>query len=176
MKEWIFQDKKIRLVQGNIALLECEAIVNAANTSLILGGGVAGAIRKLAGPSIQEECHKLAPIQTGEAVVTKAGNLKAEYVIHAVGPIYGEGEEDEKLARATVNSLKRAKEKKVKDVAFPAISTGIFGFPLQRCSEIMIKVAKDFLQTNDYPKEIIFCLYDQEAFLTFGATLEKFSH
>lgn len=174
MKEWIFQDKRIRLVQGNIALIECDAIVNAANKSLILGGGVAGAIKKFGGPSIQKECHKLSPIQTGEAVVTGAGNLKAKFVIHAVGPVYGEGHEEGKLAQATLSSLKRAKEKKVKDIVFPAISTGIFGFPLQKCSEVMIQVAKDFIQKNDYPQEIIFCLYDEEALSTFEATLDKF--
>ncbi|MGB8952805.1 MAG: macro domain-containing protein [Candidatus Aminicenantales bacterium] len=169
----MIQGKKIRLVTGNIALLECEAIVNAANQSLILGGGVAGAIKKYGGSSIQEECHKLAPIEVGQAVATSGGNLKARYVIHAVGPVYGEGNEEDKLARATLSSLKIAKEKKIKNIAFPAISTGIFGFPINRCSEIMIHTAKNFLQTNDYPREILFCLYDDAALLVFETTLQK---
>lgn len=175
MDEWMTKGKKIKLVEGNIALLDVEAIVNAANKSLVLGGGVAGAIRKFGGPSIQEECNKLGPINVGEAVLTGGGRLKARYVIHAVGPVYGEGEEEEKLARATLNSLKIAQKKKMKEIAFPAISSGIFGFPIQKCSEIMLKEAMDFLYKSDYPQEIIFCLYGQEAFSIFKNTLEKLS-
>lgn len=175
MKEWTAWGKKLRLEEGNLVLLDVEAVVNAANKNLILGGGVAGAIRQFGGPSIQEECNKIGPISVGEAVITEAGNLKAEYVIHAVGPVYGEGDEDTKLASATLNSLKIADEKKIKSIAFPAISTGIFRFPLKRCSEIMIKVAMDFLKNeeNEYPKEITYCLYGQEAFSVFQSTLEE---
>lgn len=165
--------RKIKLVEGNIVLLDVEAVVNAANKSLVLGGGVAGAIRSYGGPSIQEECDRIGPIQVGEAVITNAGNLKAKYVIHAVGPVSGEGEEEEKLRNATLSSLKIAAEKKIKDIAFPAISTGIFGFPIQRCSEIMLKTALEFLEKNDYPQEIIFCLYGQEAYSVFEKTLEE---
>ena len=177
MKEWAANEKKIKLEEGNLVLLDVEAVVNAANKNLILGGGVAGAIRQFGGPSIQEECNKIGSVSVGEAVITGAGNLKAEYVIHAVGPVYGEGDEDAKLANATLNSLRIAKEKKIKRVAFPAISTGIFRFPLKRCSEIMIEVAMDFLKNeeNEYPKEIIFCLYGQEAFSVFQNTLEQLS-
>jgi O-acetyl-ADP-ribose deacetylase (regulator of RNase III) len=175
MKEWTTREKKLRLEKGNLVLLDVEAVVNAANKNLILGGGVAGAIRQFGGPSIQKECDKIGPISVGEAAITGAGHLKAEYVIHAVGPVYGEGNEDAKLANATLNSLRIAKEKKIKSIAFPAISTGIFRFPLKRCSEIMIKVAIDFLKNeeNEYPKEIIYCLYGQEAFSVFQATLEE---
>ncbi len=165
--------RKIKLVEGNIVLLEVEAVVNAANKSLVLGGGVAGAIRSYGGPSIQEECNKIGPIQVGEAVITNAGKLKAKYVIHAVGPVSGEGEEEEKLRSTTLASLKIAEEKKIKDIAFPAISTGIFGFPIQRCSEIMLKTALEFLEKNDYPQEIIFCLYGHEAYSVFEKTLEE---
>lgn len=174
MKEGNFQGKRIRLIQGNIALLDSEAIVNAANTSLILGSGVAGAIKKYGGPSIQEECNQLAPIKTGEAVVTGGGNLKAKYVIHAAGPVHGEGDEERKLASATRNSLKIARGKKIRVIAFPAISTGVFGFPLQKCSEIMIGEAGQFLKTNDYPQEVIFCLFDAEALGVFERTLSLF--
>jgi len=175
MKEWVTNEKKLKLEEGNLVLLDVEAVVNAANKNLILGGGVAGAIRQFGGPSIQEECNKIGPISVGEAVITGAGNLKAEYIIHAVGPVYGEGDEDAKLANASLNSLRIAKEKKIKSIAFPAISTGIFGFPLKRCSEIMIKAATDFLKNedNEYPKEIIFCLYGQEAFSVFKTSLEE---
>jgi len=171
MKEWVSRGKSIRLVQGNIALLDSEAIVNAANTSLILGSGVAGAIRKYGGPSIQAECSALAPIKTGEAVITGGGNLKAKYVIHAAGPVFGGGDEEKKLASATRNSLKIARGRKIRSIAFPAISTGIFGFPLQKCSEIMIRETVEFLGINDYPQEVIFCLFDEQALATFEKTL-----
>jgi O-acetyl-ADP-ribose deacetylase (regulator of RNase III) len=124
-------------------------------------------------PSIQEECNKIGPIQVGEAALTNAGNLKAKYVIHAAGPVSGEGGEEEKLRNATLNSLKIAQERKIKDIAFPAISTGIFGFPLQRCGEIMLEAAMEFLEKHEYPQEIIFCLYGQEAYSVFEKTLEK---
>ena len=127
--EKTIRGRKLILVQGDLTELAVDAIVNAANSGLQLGGGVAGAIRTKGGPSIQEECNRIGPIRVGEAVVTGGGNLKASYVIHAVGPVYGEGDEDEKLRNATLNSLKRATEKGMKSIAFPAISTGIFGFP-----------------------------------------------
>jgi len=172
IKEWATQsERKLKLTEGNIALLDVEAIVNAANSSLILGGGVAGAIRNYGGPSIQEECNKIGPVEVGSAVITGEGNLKAKYVIHAVGPVYGEGDEDNKLAQATLNSLKIAANRQIKSIAFPAISTGIFRFPLKRCSEIMLKTAIDFIEKNDYPQEIIFCLYGHEAYSTFQETL-----
>ena len=173
MKELTVNNKKLKLVEGNIVLLDVEAVVNAANSSLILGGGVAGAIRSHGGPSIQEECNRIGPIQVGEAALTNAGNLKAKYVIHAAGPVSGEGEEEEKLHNATLNSLKIAEERKIKDIAFPAISTGIFGFPLQRCGEIMLGAAMEFMEKHEYPQEIIFCLYGQEAYSVFEKTLEE---
>ena len=177
MKEWTIEGKKIRLVEGNLVLLDVEAVVNAANKNLVLGGGVAGAIRKFGGPSIQEECNKIGPISAGEAALTGGGDLKAKHVIHAVGPVYGEGNEDEKLGSATLSSLRIAKEKSIRNIAFPAISTGIFMFPLKRCSEIMIKVAMEFLidRENKNPEEIIFCLYGQEAYSVFQDTLGRLS-
>ncbi len=173
MREWKLGSKTIRLVEGNIALLEVEAIVNAANKNLQLGGGVAGAIRNFGGPSIQEECDRLAPIEVGQAAITGAGKLKAKYVIHAVGPVYGEGDEERKLASATRRSLEIARDRQIRSIAFPAISTGIFGFPLDRCSQIMLKEAVEFSRANDYPQLIIFCLYGQEAYKVFEATAEK---
>jgi O-acetyl-ADP-ribose deacetylase (regulator of RNase III) len=173
MDEWTINGKKLRIVEGNIVHLNVEAIVNAANKSLILGGGVAGAIRSRGGPSIQEECNEIGPIEVGEAVVTGGGQLKAKYVIHAVGPVYGEGDEDKKLAKATLNSLKIAKKKKLRSIAFPAISTGIFHFPIKRCSEIMIKVAMDFLKENEFPQDIILCLYGERAYSIFQRTFER---
>ncbi len=163
----------IRLYQGDITELDTEAIVNAANASLILGGGVAGAIRRKGGPSIQEECNKIGGTMVGEAVVTSAGNLKAKYVIHAVGPRYGEGNEDEKLENATLNALKRAQEKRVRSIALPAISTGIFGFPLERAAKIMVETVKDFLVIPSPVRLIVFALFDKEAYDIFAQELKK---
>ena len=173
MKPWTTQGRKLTLKEGNIVLLDVDAIVNAANRNLILGGGVAGAIRNAGGPSIQEECNTIGPIDVGEAVMTNAGNLKAKHVIHAAGPVQGEGREDTKLRYATLNSLKIASENKLKDIAFPAISTGIFGFPMQECSEIMLQAVMEFLETHDHPQEVIFCLYGQDAYNVFEKTLDK---
>jgi O-acetyl-ADP-ribose deacetylase len=172
MKEWKKGQKALKLIEGNIALVDAEAVVNAANKSLILGGGVAGAIRSFGGPSIQEECNSIGPIEVGDAVITGAGKLKAKYVIHAAGPVYGEGNEDEKLRKATRNSLEIAEKKKLKSIAFPAISAGIFKFPIKRCSEIMIKTCLDFLKKHEYPKEIILCLYGDKSFSVFEETLD----
>lgn len=173
MKPWTTQGRKLTLKEGNIILLDVDAIVNAANRNLILGGGVAGAIRNAGGPSIQEECNTIGPIDVGEAVMTNAGNLKTKHVIHAAGPVQGEGREDTKLRNATLNSLKIANENKLKDIAFPAISTGIFDFPMQECSEIMIQTVMEFLETHDHPQEVIFCLYGQVAYNVFEKTLDK---
>jgi len=173
MDEWSYKGRKLRLVEGNIVLLDVEAVVNAANKSLILGGGVAGAIRARGGPSIQEECNTIGPVEVGEAVITGAGDLKAKYVIHAVGPVYGEGDEDRKLAAATRNSLRIAADKRLKSIAFPAISTGIFHFPIRRCSEIMIQVCMDFLRNHEFPEEIILCLYGERAYSIFRNTFER---
>lgn len=162
---------RIRIVDGDITLLEVEAIVNAANKRLQLGGGVAGAIRARGGPSIQEECNRLAPIDVGEAVITGGGKLKAKYVIHAVGPINGEGDEEAKLAGATLSSLRIAADRKISRLAFPAISTGIYGFPIRECSRIMLGVSLDFLKKNSYPRGVVFCLFGPEAYEIFRKTL-----
>lgn len=164
-------EERLRIVEGDITLLDVEAVVNAANKHLQLGGGVAGAIRRRGGPAIQAECDQLAPIEVGEAVITNGGNLKAKYVIHAVGPVNGEGDEEAKLTRATINSLRTAADRKILSLAFPAISTGIYGFPLQECSRIMLRASLDFLRKNSFPREIVFCLYGAEAYEVFRKTL-----
>ncbi len=153
----------LELIQGDITELSTDAIVNAANTQLVLGGGVAGAIRMKGGPGIQAECSKKGPISTGEAVITTGGQLKAEYVIHAVGPRQGQRQEDEKLKSATLNALKVADVNGLKSIAFPAISTGIFGFSMDRCAEIMLSATIDYLQGPTSLERVIFCLYDQTA-------------
>jgi len=129
----------LELALGDITDLDTDAIVNAANAALQLGGGVAGAIRRKGGSRIQEECNEIGGIHVGGAVKTTAGNLKAKCVIHAVGPVHGEEHEDEKLKDATLNSLFLADKNRLKSIASPAISTGIFGFPKDRCAIIMLQ-------------------------------------
>ncbi|MFX1337019.1 MAG: macro domain-containing protein [Promethearchaeota archaeon] len=171
MNELIIKNSKIKLVQGDITELDTDVIVNAANAQLIMGGGVAGAIRRKGGPKIQEECDKKSPTFVGGAVITTGGNLKANYVIHAVGPRMGEGNEDEKLKNATLNSLKLMDEHNLKSIAFPAISTGIFGYPIERCAKIMIATAKDYLSTDTQMEEVIFCLFTSTDFQVFEKEL-----
>ncbi|UCB56876.1 MAG: macro domain-containing protein [Candidatus Omnitrophota bacterium] len=167
--------QRIKLVKGDITGLSVDAIVNAANAYLQMGGGVAGAILRKGGRSIQDECDKIGFTPVGEAAITGGGKLKAKYVIHAVGPRMGEGEEDNKLLNATLNSLKIAQKRRLKSIAFPAISTGIFGYPLDRCARIMLKTTDEFLSKSDLPQEVIFCLYDDKAYRMFEKTLEDFS-
>ena len=166
-------NKTLELAEGDITELRTDAIVNAANASLILGAGVVGAIRAKGGPGIQEECNKIGDCPVGGAVITSGGNLKARYVIHAVGPCMGEGDEDKKLKIATLNSLKLANDTGLKSIGFPAISTGIFGFPIERCAEIMLSGTIAYLQGKTGLERVVFCLYGQEAFGVFEGVLKK---
>jgi O-acetyl-ADP-ribose deacetylase (regulator of RNase III) len=163
----------LELVEGDITELEADAIVNAANSHLKMGGGVAGAIRRKGGSSIQEECNRIGHCPVGSAVITKGGNLKAKWVIHAVGPVWGEGKEDAKLKNAVSSILKLAKEHKIKSVALPAISAGIFGFPMKRCAKIMLSTAIDWLKGNAYLGKVVLCLYGDEAFNIFRDELNR---
>jgi len=163
----------LELVEGDITEMDTEAIVNAANAQLILGGGVAGVIRKKGGPTIQQQCNNIGSTFVGGAVITTAGNLKAGYVIHAVGPRMGEGNEDEKLKNATLNSLRLADEKKVGSISFPAISAGIFGFPIDRCAGIMLRTTIDYLNGETMLKRVVFCLYGRDAYEVFEKHLRE---
>jgi O-acetyl-ADP-ribose deacetylase (regulator of RNase III) len=167
----IVKNSSIKIVQGDITDLDTDVIVNAANAQLILGGGVAGAIRQKGGPKIQEECNEIEGTFVGGAVITTGGNLKAKHVIHAVGPRMGEGDEDSKLTNAVLNSLKLMDEHRLKSVAFPAISTGIFGYPINRCAKIMIFTAKKYLAGETQIKEVIFCLYTNSDYEVFNKKL-----
>jgi O-acetyl-ADP-ribose deacetylase len=167
------ENRVLELVEGDITEMETDAIVNAANAQLILGGGVAGAIRRKGGPKIQAECNKIGGTFGGGAVITTGGSLKAKYVIHAVGPRMGEGNEDEKLRNATLNSLKLADENKLKSISFPAISTGIFGFPIQRCAQIMLATAIDYLRGSTGLEKVVFCLFGHSDYLLFAGHLER---
>jgi O-acetyl-ADP-ribose deacetylase len=163
----------LELLEGDITELETDAIVNAANAQLLLGAGVAGAIRKKGGPTIQEECNQIGGTYVGGAVITGGGLLKAKHVIHAVGPRMGEGNEDEKLQNATRNALKVAEENQLKSIAFPALSTGIFGFPMERCAQIMLQVAVEHLGGITSLERIVFCLFGPPSFKVFAQELKR---
>lgn len=163
----------MELCDGDITEMETDAIVNAANRRLVMGGGVAGAIRKKGGPSIQADCDKIGGTFVGGAVMTTAGNLKASHVIHAVGPRMGEGNEDEKLKNATLNSLKLADENNLKSISFPAISAGIFGFPIARCAKIMLETTISYLEGPTGLEKVVFCLFGPDSYAVFADRLEQ---
>lgn len=163
----------LELLEGDITELDTDAIVNAANAQLVLGAGVAGAIHNKGGPSIQQECDEIGGTYVGGAVITGAGQLKARYVIHAVGPRMGQGNEDANLQNATLNALKVAEENQLKSIALPALSTGIFGFPMERCAQIMLKVAIDYLENTACLERVVFCLFGSSSFTVFAQELER---
>lgn len=170
-------ETSIELVKGDITELDVDCIVNAANSMLKMGGGVAGAIRRKGGQKIQDECDEIiakgGPLPVGGAAITSGGNLKAKYVIHAVGPVYGEGDEERKLRDAVLNSLRLAEQHGISSIAFPAISTGAFGLPKKICAETMIPAAISYVKGGTGIKRIIFCLYDDETFNIFREALER---
>ena len=153
---------QIQVVQGDITKLDCDGIVNAANRSLLGGGGVDGAIHRAAGPELLAECRTLHGCRTGEAKITKGHRLKAKYIIHTVGPIYsGTAEDAAQLADCYRNSLNLAKEHDVHSIAFPAISTGVYGYPLEDATEIAVKTVAQWLEAHaDYAMQVIFCCFD----------------
>ncbi len=167
------KNSEIELVQGDITQSNTDAIVNAANSQLVLGAGVAGAIRTKGGPAIQEECNAIGHCPAGGAVITGGGNLKARHVIHAVGPRQGEGNEEEKLKNATLNSLKVAEENNLKSITFPAISTGVYGFPLDACARIMLTTTQEYFTGSTKIKRVIFALFDSKSFKAFEDQLKK---
>jgi len=166
-------NRVLELLDGDLTEMDTDAIVNAANAQLILGGGVAGAIKRKGGPKIQTECNKIGGTFVGGAVITTGGNLKAKHVIHAAGPRMGEGNEDQKLKNATLNSLKVADENNLKSISFPAISTGIFGFPIGRCAEIMLKTTIDYFKGQTGLEKVVFCLFGGDSYEVFANQLEK---
>ena len=162
----------LELMQGDITALDTDAIVNAANAQLVLGGGVAGAIRTKGGPAIQEECNRIGGTFVGGAVITTGGALPAKHVIHAVGPRWGQGDEENKLRNAVVNSLKVADANKLASIALPAISTGIFGFPIEPAARIMLGAAYDYLQGQTGLRRVIFCLFGKKDYDMFEKILK----
>jgi O-acetyl-ADP-ribose deacetylase (regulator of RNase III) len=157
----LYRDGRIAVVQGDLTRLEVDAVVNAANASLLGGGGVDGAIHRAAGPRLLEECRTLGGAATGEAKITKGYNLPARYVIHAVGPVWKGGghREDELLAACYRNSLWLAAAHGIGTIAFPAISTGAYGFPLERATRLALCEVTAFLDGHPSIRQVIFCCF-----------------
>lgn len=165
----------LSLAEGDITKQDTDAIVNAANKSLRGGGGVDGAIHRAGGPRILEECKKIGGCETGEAVITTGGNLKAKYVIHTVGPIYRDGlhNEPKLLENAYKNSLKLASSKGIKSIAFPSISTGAYGYPLEQAAEIALKTAITYLKEYTDIELIRFVLFGQKTYEVYEKILKQ---
>jgi O-acetyl-ADP-ribose deacetylase (regulator of RNase III) len=166
---------RIEIVQGDITTLQVDAIVNAANSSLLGGGGVDGAIHDAAGPELLAECRTLDGCPTGQAKITRGYNLPARHVIHAVGPVWygGNYDEDANLASCYRTSLALAAANDVHTIAFPAISTGIFGFPLERATRIAFAETTTFLDQHERPEKVIFVAYSDRTHQTYRSILEE---
>jgi len=171
----------VRLVRGDITEMETDAIVNAANSSLMGGGGVDGAIHRKGGPKMLEECKKIRAsewsqgLPTGKVVITSAGNLKARHVIHTVGPVWRGGNrgEPELLAQAYRNSLRLAVFKGLKTVAFPSISTGAYGYPVEDACRVALEAVKEFLEKEDSLDEVVFVLFSESVFEVYADKAEE---
>ncbi len=155
---------RIELFQGDITRLQVDAIVNAANSSLLGGGGVDGAIHRVAGPELLAECSLLGGCETGNAKITRGYRLPAQWVIHTVGPVWqgGQNRESELLSSAYRNSLKLAAEYRIKTLAFPNISTGVYRFPKKEAAAIATREVRQFLDQNPLPEKVIFCIFDPD--------------
>lgn len=164
---------RIQLLQGDITVLEVDAIVNAANNDLILGGGVAGAIRAKGGPAIQQECNKIGAIKVGDAAVTSAGALKAKYVIHAASMALGGETTAGSLRNSVRNTLLKTEHYNITTIAFPAIGTGVAGFPAAGCARIMLDEVLSYLEKKPHLSKVYFVLYEKIIFQAFKEELEE---
>lgn len=161
--------ERIEIIEGDLTEMDVDAIVNAANNDLQLGGGVAGAIRRKGGPEIQKECDDIGQVPVGGAAITSGGKLKARFVIHAASMQLGGKTSAHSLRSSTAHSLRIAAQKRLKTIAFPAVGTGIAGFPLRECAEIMLReVAKHFEQPTSLEK-VVFVLFDADALASFAS-------
>ena len=158
--------KRIKLSQGDITKLKVDAIVNAANSSLLGGGGVDGAIHRAAGPALLNECRTLHGCETGQAKITSAYTLPSKYVIHTVGPVYtgGSGHEAELLASCYRKSLELAADSGLQSMAFPAISTGVYGYPKREAARIAVTQVSAFLEETSQISQVVFCVFDDETY------------
>jgi O-acetyl-ADP-ribose deacetylase (regulator of RNase III) len=156
---------RLSVVTADITTLQVDTIVNAANTSLLGGGGVDGAIHRAAGPELLEECRMLGGCKTGDAKVTKAYRLPARYVIHAVGPVWRGGTEGEPelLASCYRRALELAAERECRTIAFPAISTGVYGYPKDRAAAVAVRTVAEWLSRSNLPERVIFCCFDSQS-------------
>ncbi|HOJ61523.1 MAG TPA: O-acetyl-ADP-ribose deacetylase [bacterium] len=166
---------QVELVQGDITRQDTDAIVNAANSSLLGGGGVDGAIHRAGGPAILEECRRLGGCAAGDAKITTGGNLKARYVIHAVGPVYrgGSSGEADLLARCYRRSLEIAVEHGLRTIAFPSISTGAYRYPVREAARVALRTVKEFLETQPAIQLVRFVLFDETAFHAYAEAMEE---
>ncbi len=166
---------RIAIQKGDITKVKADAIVNAANPGLLGGGGVDGAIHRAAGPDLLEECRKLGGCRHGEARITKGYKLPSKFVIHTPGPIYKDGKNGEAdiLRNSYYNSMKLAKDNNLKSIVFPAISTGVYGYPKTEGAEIAIKTVVDFMLTENYLIDVIFIQFDDENFRIYNKILER---
>jgi O-acetyl-ADP-ribose deacetylase (regulator of RNase III) len=164
----------VRIVKGDITTLDVDAIVNAANTTLLGGGGVDGAIHHAAGPELLEECRGLKGCPTGEARITRGYRLPARWIIHTVGPVWKGGDRDEAVLLASCygNSLRLAVERNLSSIAFPAISTGAYAYPLKEATEIAIRAVRRFTKESEALREVVFCCYSGEHFATYKNLME----
>jgi len=163
----------VRLMKGDITDMEIEAFVFYARHDLVVGTGFGTAISTRGGPTIQKELEELAPLQTGEAVVTAAGTLKAKHVVHAVGPRFQEEDTEGKLRTTILNSLKRAEEKGIKQIALPAMGAGFYGIPLDVCARVMVETIKGYLEGETVIKEVILCMLDSREYEPFNFQLAR---
>lgn len=170
-----YNDVRINIVEGDITEMDVDVIVNAANNTLLGGGGVDGAIHRAGGPIILEQCKKIRGCPTGEARITTAGNMPSKYVIHTVGPIYSsENKNKEKLLyNAYYNSLELAKEYNLRTIAFPSISTGVYGYPKEEACEIATNAVLDFLDKEDGLDEVYFVLFSKKDYLIYEDELNS---
>jgi len=166
---------KLKAIEADITTLDVDAIVNAANTSLLGGGGVDGAIHRASGPKLLDECRALGGCPTGQARITRGYNLPARQVIHTVGPVWDGGGygEDELLANCYRNSLKLAVENGIKTIAFPAISTGVYGFPLERAAKIAVREVRAFVKSHPQIEQVIFACFGSEALEIYQRVLSQ---